>query len=63
MEAAEILGCSFMELNDHPNKRNLMRMAFTYRWGKNAGETAKEANPEYQKEIKKLSKQIAKAKK
>lgn len=63
MEAAEILGCSFMELNDHPNKRNLMRMAFTYRWGKNQGETSKEANPTYQKAVKELSDKIAKAKK
>lgn len=63
MEAAEILGCSFMELNTHPDKRSLMRMAQTYRWGKNEGESTREANPEYQREVKKLSKKIEGARK
>lgn len=63
MEAAEVLRCSYMELEGHPQKRELMRKAFSYRWGKNAGETQKEANPLYQQAVKKLSDQIQKARK
>jgi hypothetical protein len=63
MEAAEILRCSYMELEGHPQKRELMRKAYTYRWGRNAGETQKEANPIYQKAVKDLSDKITRAKK
>ena len=63
MEAAEILGMPYPELDEHPRKRELMSKAFTYRWGKNAGETQKESNPIYQQAVKSLSDQIAEAKK
>lgn len=63
MEAAEILRMPYTELDAHPRKRELMNKAFTYRWGRNSGETDKEANPIYQQAVKSLSKQIEKAKK
>jgi hypothetical protein len=63
MEAAEILRMGYDELEHHPNKRDLMSKAFTYRWGRNAGETQKEANPIYQKAVKSLSDKISKARK
>ena len=62
MEAAEVLGMPYVQLDEHPRKRELMRKAFTYRWGKNSGETDKESNPEYQKAVRDLSERIEKAK-
>jgi hypothetical protein len=63
MEAAEILGMPYPALDEHPRKRELMSKAYTYRWGKNSGETDKEANPIYQQAVKTLSKKIEKARK
>jgi hypothetical protein len=60
-EAAQFLGCSFMELDSHPDKRSLMAVAFTIRGGKNDGETMREQNPEYQRMIRDYSKKVEKA--
>lgn len=54
---------TYIDLETHPKKRELMSKAFTYRWGKNQGETTREANPIYQQAVKKLSDKISKAKK
>jgi hypothetical protein len=61
MEAAEILRMSYVELDKHPQKSELMTKAFTYRWGKNEGESTKEANPKFQKMVKDYAKKIEKA--
>lgn len=45
MEAAKILGSSYMELNEHPEKLQLMRMAFTYKRGTQDGEYLVQVNP------------------
>jgi hypothetical protein len=60
-EAAQVLGCSFMDLDEHPEKRTLMALAFTVKGGKNDGEYMRERNPEYQKMLKDASKKIEKA--
>ncbi len=53
--AAEILGCSFMELDAHPEKLELMSIAFTLEWGKLDGETALKQNPKFKEMVKKSS--------
>lgn len=63
MEAAEILRMPYLDLDDHPRKRELMAKAYTFRWGRNSGETQKEANPIYQQAVRALSERIGKAKK
>lgn len=45
--AAEILGCSYIELDEHPDKLNLMAKAFTIEWGKSDGERALKKNPKF----------------
>lgn len=57
-EAAETLKCSVIELINHPNRSELMQMANSYQHGKTQGECNLQLNPEYQKQIKDMSKKI-----
>jgi hypothetical protein len=61
LEAARVLGCSYLEIRDAPDKADLMRMAFTYQSGKNKGEYLRELNPSYQKQRKAMGEKIQKA--
>ncbi len=62
-EAARILGCSFIDLEYHPDKFELMGQAFTLQWGRTDGELQRELNPEYVKKRKALEAKIAEAQK
>jgi len=57
------LGCSFIELDEHPDKANLMATAFTLSVGDNEGEYLRELNPAWQKKKKEMSKAVEKASK
>lgn len=52
---------SYAELNDHPDKANLMSVAFTIQRGKGNGEYMRECNPVYQKQKAEMQAEIAKA--
>ncbi len=62
-KAAKILGCSFLELDGHPEKARLMTLAFTFESGENEGEYLRELNPEWQKKKKAMSEKIQKVSK
>ena len=63
MRAAQILGCSYLELRDAPDKGELMRIAFTYERGTNDGEYLRECNPAWHKKRKNAQTAIEKASK
>lgn len=63
IEAAKILGCSYLELRDHPDKSELMSRAFTFERGTADGEYLKEMNREYQRQRKAAQKEIEAARK
>lgn len=55
--AAKILGCSFLELEHHPERFRLMSLAFTLESGKNQGDRILKQNPEYKALIKQMAKE------
>jgi hypothetical protein len=63
MEAAKILGCSYLELDSRPDKFDLMDRAFTYRNGTDRGEYMRELNPKYQKQRSDAMKEVEAARK
>lgn len=62
-EAAKILGCSFIELNYHADRFDLMRTAFTLNWGRADGEYMRELNPEYIRKRKAAENKVTEAQK
>jgi hypothetical protein len=62
-KAAEILGCSYLDLFYHADRFELMRTAFTLNWGRSDGEYLRELNPEYIKKRKHAESKIATAQK
>jgi hypothetical protein len=60
-KASKILGCSYLELDAHPEKGNLMSIAFTVDNGQNEGEYLRELNPEWTKKKKEMQKKMEKA--
>lgn len=61
-EAAKVLNCSFMELLDHPDRLELMSLAFTIERGENEGRYLQQVNPQFQEQLKTAAKEIAKVK-
>ena len=57
------MGCSFLELDTHPDKARLMTLAFTFEAGEGEGEYLRELNPEWQKKKKSMSDKISKVSK
>jgi hypothetical protein len=57
------LGCSYLELDAHPDKARLMTIAFTVESGDAEGEYLRELNPNWQKRKKDVGRQIDKASK
>ena len=60
-EAAKELGCSFMELEAHPERERLMAVAFTLSIGRADGEHAMQCNPIFIQKQRERQKQIEKA--
>jgi hypothetical protein len=63
MEAAKILGCSYLDLDSHPDKLSLMEKAFTYSEGKGKGEYMRALNPKYQRMQKQIREELERAQK
>jgi len=61
--ASQILNCSFIELDSHPDKARLMELAFTFSQGDNQGEYLRELNPEWQRQKKSMTDKISKVSK
>lgn len=62
-KASKILGCSYIELEGHPDIARLMTLAFTYDNGDSEGEYLRELNPEWQRKKKSMSEAMQKASK
>lgn len=62
MEAAEILNCSFMELESHPDRVRLMTIAQTVKSGRNNGEYLLKCNPKFHMLVKNATDEIDRAK-
>ena len=56
-DAAKVLNCSFLELEAHPERSRLMRLAFTIRGGSSEGERMLKKNPEFRAMVKEMAKE------
>lgn len=54
-KAARFLRMSFVELDEHPRKYELMQIAATLEYGENEGENVKRCNPIYQKRLQEMA--------
>ena len=60
IEAAQILGMSYVDLTEHPAQAQLMASAFAYQRGKAEGEYLRELNPDWVKKRKAAQKAFEK---
>jgi hypothetical protein len=60
-EAAAALPPNFFELLKHPERNEIMQMAFTYKQSKASGEFDRELNPKYQHMVKESAEKIKSA--
>ncbi len=52
IEAAKALNCTFMELFEHPERDQLISIAFSYKQGVSDGEFLLRCNPTFKREAK-----------